>query len=266
MLNWRKSNMSTPAFPYVMQGDNITVFVNGTPHDVNKSHLNYNELVAAIKAGDWDTVKDVIDPKKALLKYGKGRVAILGETLFYDDVELNSMLARQIISMYKDGFDIEPFVKFIENLMKNPSKRAVEELYGFLDKGKLPITPEGNFLAYKKVRDDYTDVHSGTFDNSVGQICQMPRNQVDEDKNRTCSAGLHFCSMSYLQSFGGSRIMIVSINPKDVVSIPADYNDSKGRTCKYKVVGELGVNPEDAFTASVQTGANDIPTPDSLEW
>jgi hypothetical protein len=50
--------------------------------------------------------------------------------------------------------------------------------------------------------------------------------------------------------------MILKISPADVVSIPTDYNNSKGRTCKYEVIGELGVNPEEAFTAPVQENAN----------
>jgi hypothetical protein len=33
--------------------------------------------------------------------------------------------------------------------------------------------------------------------------------------------------------------VIVKINPADVVSIPADYNDAKGRTWRYVVVGEM---------------------------
>jgi hypothetical protein len=69
----------------------------------------------------------------------------------------------------------------------------------------------------------------------------MPRNKVDEDKDRTCSYGLHFCSISYLPHFSdscGGHTMIVKINPKDVVAIPADYNNTKGRTCRYEVIGE----------------------------
>ncbi|MHA1290409.1 MAG: hypothetical protein ACTSPB_23760 [Candidatus Thorarchaeota archaeon] len=127
------------------------------------------------------------------------------------------------------------------NLKDNPSKRAVDELYGFLEKNLLPLTPDGHFVAYKKVRDNYMDIHSGTFNNSVGQICEMARNEVDEDKDRTCSSGLHFCSLEYLPSFGGwsgSRVMLVKINPRDVVSIPSDYNNSKGRACRYEVIGE----------------------------
>ena len=32
--------------------------------------------------------------------------------------------------------------------------------------------------------------------------------------------------------------MILKINPKDVVAIPADYNNTKGRACTYEVVAE----------------------------
>jgi hypothetical protein len=159
--------------------------------------------------------------------------------------------------MLTDGFPIKPLVLFMENLMENPSYRSVNELYGFLEKNNLPITPEGHFLAYKKVRADFKDVHSGTMDNSVGQVVEMPRNLVDDNANNTCSSGLHFCSQSYLSSFGGERTVIVKINPRDVVSIPNDYDFSKGRACRYEVVGELGVDPDEAFTSAVQENANE---------
>jgi hypothetical protein len=165
--------------------------------------------------------------------------------------------------MLTEDFPIEPLVLFMENLMSNPSKRAVDELYGFLEKNSLPITPEGHFLAYKKIRDDYKDIYSGTMDNSVGQVLEMERNGVDDDKDRTCSSGLHFCSESYLPHFGtghGNRVVILKINPRDVVSIPSDYNNAKGRACRYEVIGELNVDASDAFTAPVQVSANDSDT------
>jgi hypothetical protein len=92
--------------------------------------------------------------------------------------------------------------------------------------------------------------------NAPGCILEMERNQVDDNKDQTCSTGLHFCGMSYLSCFGGERTVIVKINPRDVVSIPSDYNEAKGRACRYEVVGELGVEPEEAFTAPVQESAN----------
>ena len=54
--------------------------------------------------------------------------------------------------------------------------------------------------------------------------------------------------------------MIVKITPADVVSIPTDYNDAKGRACRYEVIGELNAEeaPEDAFTEVVQENGNTL--------
>jgi hypothetical protein len=247
------------SYPYLIQGDNIVIVVDEKSYTINKTHINYTLIVDAIKSNDWPTVLDSLEPKKVVLSYGQGNVSIQGETLFWKDKELNNGVAIKMINMLKEGFPIEPMVNFMENLQSNPSRRAVQELYGFLEKGNLPITPDGHFLAYKKVRFDYKDVYSSKMDNSVGQVVEMERNDVDDDKDRTCSDGLHFCSRDYLNYFCGERIVIVKINPADVVSIPSDYNDTKGRTCRYVVIGEIDKDAaDDAFTRSVQTNGNNV--------
>lgn len=243
------------SFPYLIQGSNIVVVIDNTPHTINKSHITYDKLKEAIKAADWEAVRELVNPKEVVLKYAEGFVKINGDQFTWMGKPMHNALSRKMIEMLKDGFPVTPLVRFMERLMDNPSKRAVDELYGFLEKGNLPITPDGYFLAYKKVRDDYTDCHTGTMDNSVGKIVSMPRNEVDDDKDRTCSAGLHFCSQEYLSHFGGARTVILKINPKDVVSIPSDYNDSKGRACRYEVIGELTVDPGKAFVKPVQETA-----------
>ena len=246
------------SYPYIIQGSNVTVVIGNTPHTISKTHITYQKVVDAIKASDWDTVRDVIEPKKVVINYGKGNISIKGETMYWKGREFHNAMSTRMIQMLQDGFGVEPLVLFMENLMSNPSYRSVQELYGFLEKNNLPITPDGHFLAYKRVRDDYTDCHTGTMNNSVGKVVEMERNEVDDDQNRTCSSGLHFCSQEYLQSFGGNRTVIVKVNPRDVVSIPVDYDNSKGRTCRYEVIGEVGVNPsdEEEFTQPVQSNAN----------
>ena len=245
------------AFPYLIQGKNIVVIVDNQPYTITSTHIGYEKIKVAIKDNDWDTVREVVDPKKQILNYGKGQVAIQGDKVFWKDREMHGVLTERLIGMYQDGFPVEPLIAFMENLMENPSKRAVEELYGFLEKGNLPLTPDGHFLAYKKVRADFLDIHSGTMSNAPGTVVEMERNSVDDDANRTCSSGLHFCSKEYLNHFGDStsRTVILKINPRDVVSIPADYNATKGRACRYEVIGELGVHPDQAFVAPVQTDA-----------
>ncbi len=250
------------SYPFILQGSNVTVVIDGKPHTISKTHITYQKVVDAIKANDWDTVKNIIDPVKVVLSYGAGNVSIQGEQLFWKGQPFAGVLASRMIAMLQDGFTVEPMINFMHNLMKNPSKRSVDELYGFLEKNNLPLTPDGYFLAYKKVRRDFKDIHSGTMDNSPGTIVEMERNSVDDNKDQTCSTGLHFCGLSYLDHFGGSdsRVVIVKIDPADVVSIPSDYNGAKGRACRYEVIGEMGVKAEDAFTAPVQTNAHGTQT------
>ena len=244
------------AYPYLIQGKNIVVVIGNKSHTVSSTHIAYERLKAAIKSDDWETVENIVEPKQVVLDYGKGNIAVQGDKFFWKGKELHTALTARIIQMYQEDFPIEPMILFMENLMLNPSKRAVEELYTFLEKGSLPITSDGHFLAYKKVRADYKDVYSGTMDNSVGQVVEMERNEVDDDKNRTCSTGLHFCSREYLNHFGGERVVIVKINPRDVVSIPADYNATKGRTCRYEVIDEIDKEKADeALAKAVQETA-----------
>lgn len=259
ILTWlsliRRVLMSNPA--YIIQGANVVVVIDNQTYNFNKTHSSYGQLINAIKENDWDTFNDLIDPKKKLIDFGVGNIKIINGVLFWKDKEAHSYIANQIIKMIVEGFSVEPLINFYDNLMDNPSKRVVDELYRFLEKGNLPITPDGYFLAYKKVRGNYTDCHTGKIDNTIGQSPSMPRNEVDDVSANTCSYGLHFCSKDYLNHFGGCRIMILKINPKDVVSIPTDYNETKGRCCKYEVIGELGIAPEKAFNRSVQERHNE---------
>jgi hypothetical protein len=237
----------------------VTVMMDGTTYTINGDHPNYAGIREALKIKDHNTVEQLINVAKAVSNFVKGKITVTGDKVFYGDFEVKGSVVQRILSMISEGFDSAPMVNFLENLMSNPSKRAVDELYGFLEASALPITEDGCFLAYKKVRDDYRDFYTGKMDNSIGTVLEMPRNQVDEDKERTCSYGLHFCSLSYLPHYygGSGRVMIVKINPRDVVAVPADYNNAKGRTCRYEVIGEHASENDEAFRSPVWTGFDD---------
>jgi hypothetical protein len=236
--------MSNINFIKTPQSLNIVFTRTGQHKNVSVSDPLYADVLEAIKSGaDEDTVLAIFERAAAAVKAATQitpRISIAHGVVTFDGQALDNSLTQRMLQMLDEGFDLVPMGKFLENLMANPSFRAVQELYSFLEKGKMPITPDGHFMAYKAVRVDFKDIHSGTMDNSVGRVVSMPRNAVDDDKNRTCSSGLHFCSFDYLPHFANANghVMLVKINPADVVSIPADYNDTKGRACRYEVVGE----------------------------
>jgi len=227
---------------YIITNQSISVFFDGQSKVITKDHQVFNDLKDAIKANDVGRIKTLLDVKKNIEEFGEGKVALKDGIVYYEGKPINSYLTRKIVELQREGFKITPLLKFLENLEENPSYRAREELYQFLEYGKLPITEDGYFIAYKKVRGDYKDIYSGQFDNSVGAVCEMDRRNVDDDSSRTCSAGLHFASREYMSHYGagtGNKVMAVKINPKDVVAIPQDYNNTKGRCCRYEVVAEL---------------------------
>jgi hypothetical protein len=85
------------------------------------------------------------------------------------------------------------------------------------------------------------DHHSGKFFNGVGEVLEMPRNAVCDDADVGCSYGFHAGSHAYASTFGGgdSRLVIVKINPSDVVSVPKDCDCQKLRTARYEVVKDF---------------------------
>ena len=194
--------------PHIFNGNGtISIMIDGKMKPIDTAHGNYDAIKNAIIACQWDIIPNLINIKEqveAAIQSSAttaGKVTIENGEVFYNNIAIHNSLTERIIDMTRQGFDIGYMVKFLENLMKNPSFRAVNELYGFLESGSIPITENGTFLAYKKIRNDWTDIHSGTFDNSIGAVCEMPRNMVDEDSSRTCSAGLHVCSYDYLAHF-----------------------------------------------------------------
>ena len=107
-------------------------------------------------------------------------------------------------------------------------------------------------MLFRSVREDYSDKYSGKFINTIDAVLEMPRNKVDDDKNVGCSYGFLAGTVEYAKDFlgGQGHLMIVEINPADVVSIPTDCQFQKLRTCKYKVVGEYEIDLTDPMYAS----------------
>lgn len=230
--------------PYTRTPHSISLVLDSRIRVINKTHQNFSEVEDFIKYRDTDTdrLRALVDIPTFIAEKTFGRVQVSGSTIRFDDRDLHGVLCDRLLAMLNGGFDIAPLAKFLDNLMDNPLESARDELYLFLEQSGSPITPDGHFLAWKKVNDEYKDQYSGTFDNSVGAICEMPREEVCDNRAITCSHGLHFAAFSYLKDgyLGRSgHIMIVKVNPADVVSVPHDYANAKGRTWRYEVVGEV---------------------------
>ncbi len=152
---------------------------------------------------------------------------------------LPEAIKRRVLRLSAEGKSPNPILRFYERLQKNPSKRSVDQLFPFLEKLNIPITEDGCFLAYKSVRDDYMDAHSGTISNKPGTTVKLPRNLVSDDPREACHFGLHVGAPGYASTFS-SKLMIAKVDPENVVCVPYDASQEKMRVCEYKIIGHHG--------------------------
>lgn len=223
---------------WLITDNNVTVNYNGQTHVVSRHDKLADKLIEALKSRDFESIPTLVSKAKFIEKSSGGKFVIENDKILVDGIPAPHALSNKILKFHEEGLPYEPLIKFARNLQLNPSFRAVNQLFEFLEKNDHPITDNGCFIAYKKVRSDFLDIHSATMDNSVGRVVSMPRNQVNEDPYVTCSHGLHVANFSYANNFYSGGVMLeVEVNPKDVVAVPVDYNQSKIRVCEYRVLG-----------------------------
>jgi hypothetical protein len=224
--------------------DAITLIFSDDTVAIDKSNPRFNDILQLCKEGKYADAAALSTIKQQVNQAFDGTgVEVVGGEVLYNGSPLHNVLCERILDILREGLEATGLVKFLENLMKNPSYTAVQELYLFLEANKIPITEDGHFLAWKKIRNDWKDIYSGSVDYSIGAKPTMPRNQVDENRHQTCSRGLHVAGWDYLPHFGSSnthsdRVIIVKVNPADVVAVPSDYNNAKMRVATMEVLRE----------------------------
>lgn len=229
---------------YLQHAHSVTVVLKGNTYCIAEGHPKYDKVIEALQTEGMTEAKlyKLISTKETVNIYGKGHFKVVDNHL--EDSKgniLHGSLVERILKLHAEGQPVKFLCKFLDNLYKNPARHAIDELYLFLERNDLPITDDGCFLAYKGVDEDYLDKHSRTYSNVVGAVMEMPRQDVDDNRENTCSVGFHVGRFEYANDWAGSngRLMVCKVNPADVVSVPPDYDCSKLRTCRYEVIGEV---------------------------
>lgn len=241
--------MSKPS--YIITTHSIVVHLNGETFTLQKGTAKGDQITALIKKQDWKALQDILSPAKTLPIRTGGLFTVGSDGQLYaigDEKPIHNAIGKKLLSFLQEGLPCEPLINFWNNLKQNPSDRSIQQLYNFLEKNHHPLTDDGCFLAYKKVTKmpdgSLKDSHSRTFSNNIGEVVKMSRDKVNPDPNQTCSAGLHVASFEYAKGFSGDVLVVVKVNPRDVVAVPTDYNSQKMRTCQYEVLEHYGNETE----------------------
>lgn len=225
-------------YPSIVTEQTVTVIIDERP--VSISGNEYNKAKELLKERNWEGIKELCNKVSLINKFSAGNISVKGTSVLYKNEPVNNYVVDKILQFIDEDIEAEPLMKFLDKMMENPSKQCVDRLYKFLEHKNMPIDSDGDFYAYKAIRSDWKDKYTGTIDNSVGQIVEVARNTVDDDFSRGCSYGLHAGSIQYVNSFASDddKVVIVKINPADVVSVPNE-DERKLRCCRYEVVAEF---------------------------
>jgi len=227
----------------------IVLYHQGKTYSVVSNHPNYKlvmrmlennkqgkatpeDVIRATKhegITDWINSYSSVVPNSKPIKFENG-------VFYFGDKALPSTIANRIRALAQEGLDPSPILRFCERFLKNPSQRSIDQLWSFLDRSGIPLDDDGCFLAYKAVSHNLYDCYSGTILNSIGSTIKMDRALVNDDPNAHCHVGLHVGALEYVVKFG-PRILIVKVDPMNVVSVPNNCDCMKMRVCEYKVIG-----------------------------
>lgn len=238
-------------------------------------HPKWNEIVTAFKAQDENKLLELFSLKRVVEKYSSGKISICDNVVSYNNQILHGVDVDRILGFLREGLPYIPIANYMERKFNNPSKRAIDEMYNFLEHRNMPLTPEGKIIAYKGVGRDYYSIQGnlqtvvlqgktdfqGRILNEIGATIEVERRCVDDDYKKDCSTGLHAGSLKYATGWGPVTVL-VEIDPADVVSVPSDCECQKLRCCKYKVLGEYTGPLPSTYTTEFSQTPSELPTND----
>jgi hypothetical protein len=275
-------------FTYRITGEDDTatvtvIFPGERPRTATSAHPFFQQIVQKALADD-ESIRDMFNPATVVGTHFQrlgDRVTTVNGMIFYDGEPVDDSVTKQILRILEQGSpddgDLEVLVKFYEKLQQNPNEHSRRMLYDYLNAHDYTLTPDGDVIGYKGVESDGNGgyrstsagqaivdgvVISGKIPNAVGSLVEMPRDQVVHDPHNACSTGLHVGTFSYAESYGrGGCMLAVTINPRDVVSVPSDASGEKMRVCRYVVADII----EDPYDEPVVDPTKKEPTPEAIE-
>lgn len=243
----------------VANNGGISAYINGEMKVVAPDHKRYAEVLKALEAQDTEQFLYLTDLARRINDYvsASGKLAVKNSQVLYKGITIEFPFTHRLLEMMEKGLPYGPYVNYIERTMRNPRPRCVKSLDLLINrpdaKYPLPLLPDGRFLAYKRVREDFYDHHSGKvlyeplevkykdhpqakdmnwLHSQVGNRVGMPIWETDDNFQLACSAGFHAGLYEYVATFHANEghVLAVAVCPSQVISVPEDASAMKFRT------------------------------------
>ena len=155
-------------------------------------------------------------------------------------------VSKQYIKLKASGQNVDDYFVF-EDIKNNTFKIAQANLKDLISTS-TDIKTTSLEIMYKNIINlinfdtpTFTDWYTKQSTIILGEPVKLDRDKCNSDSKQVCVAGLHIGAPGYVKSFGGNNgkkhVLIVLINPMNVVAIPEEYSYEKIRVCEYYPYG-----------------------------
>ncbi|WP_298962357.1 hypothetical protein [uncultured Methylobacterium sp.] len=252
--------------PHNISDLSITFFAQGRPFEVQKSNTNFDAIRNTLlgwdererSVVDIDSLIRMADPAIELKVASGNRLTFAGNQILYEGTALHNVWVDKILAFKDADENFDPIFRALEDLQLNPTPAARDRLPIFVERSKLGFLPDGRIAAFKGVKADFFDVHSGSVHYGVGKTVAMPRHECNANPDRTCTTGLHLGAIDYIKSHGygwgaDRRMLLCAFWPRHVVAVPTDYQGGKMRVEQLTVLDEVDRDYVDRLLNNGQT-------------
>jgi hypothetical protein len=228
-------------YPTLITQESILVLKGTKRLFAHSGHPSYIKILDAVRNGRFVNIERLFELKKTIEKCFDVTVKN-GSQVFYKNKQLNNVLTDKILNAFRNNLPYKPYIKFLNNLMQNPSEYCREQLFSYVERYGLPIDSNGMTYAWKSVNSKMRDKYTNKISYAPGKTVEMKRENCNQNPQLGCEAGLHTGASSYVLEYGSDstdRFVLIKFNPKDVISCPTDCQWQKLRVCRLKVVREV---------------------------
>jgi len=239
-------------YNFTLTPQSASLFVGPKPYVARNTHPNFNKIVSAIISKQFEKAVKLFDIKLAVKTQSKGKFTITNGVVYYNSTPIHNAVCSKILDFLAQGEDINPWVKFLEKLLDNPSKYIFNNLYSYMEKYKLSIDKDGDIYALKAVKSNLKSKWTDSVQYIVGEAFSEPRVFLRDDSNDGyCGPGLWFGHEQFVFGYGGGNdhVLVVKVNPKDVIAIPSLASFQKMAACSITPILDLGeISTIDGFS------------------
>jgi hypothetical protein len=205
-----------------MTNDSVTLTDGTVTRTIRRDTDKGREICKIIASDPEADLSMFLKPEKAsaILPH---TISTSGGVVSVQGYDINcTLLARYLEELIDTpGLPIEHVRRFVTRLSINQHQVARNTLFNFIVAGGLHIDQYGNIVAYKAVKEDLRDKHTGRVQYELGKKIYAPEG-VDLDPGVSCSTGLHVGTFEYANNFarGSDVVLEVQVAPEDVGVVP----------------------------------------------